>query len=907
LENIVEKMESQNMKLFSMMQDLTHRVSRLDTPNEPPQQLSQKLSRRKSEPQLTERNLALGILNMNNRRISIRRRTSLRSNVTSLSASSALSDDRLVGVPLHINARRPSHLTDTTDLTEDFEEFDAVDFETPTNEKTDSPLFFNRNSDQMNKDSPSNSSSPSKLLKLNLSVPSDESMPTNVSSPTTAGLPQTSKPVSSLARLWQMGAPFETIVEEEPDTATIRSAVHENSDMSSTVSDKNLNPEAVGAKKKRRSSKNRNNSHRESYDNEAVDSRLRIEHQKRASGASGGSHDHSEFGMRRGSLESAEISNAELVIDNEKSEEDEDVTVACDAHPQFMQCPYLEGDIIPVNEETSALDEVVDELISMIQPHEEQIAYRGSVQAVVTRFARRMLGTRMIESGLHAIRCFLPDDVLRLGVFLPPSSKQAATWANMLCDKLNKLSEGDVVAVDDYEDMKLSSFFTDTNSFAIIGDHQISGVTTQNPNSHLSPVNADPLMPTSPTPPATPQPGPFFPSTSSSVQSSTAAASNNVNGNNTHNNSLSVIPTQRVHLALDSVQVEIVSNPKLDVVTLALLEEMSQLIGKDHLFKRSLLLIRAWWMYETTAYVGTPIKHYLSDMSMALMVAALFNVHHARFHQPLQVLTAFLAEYSQVNWETHAITLQGVVPFHEIGSGFETEPCFARIASSHLLSKDLLKKYLEILYLQPLNESPTRDSPTVLSGGGRSAGGSSHHSHHSNHSGGNSHHSNNNSAANALLASSSDDASCEEYQCASTVNHIKLFRKYTRMQVFEKGALNIVHPLTLVNMVPRDYINQRRLNKIVKAFESGAKSMGTTLKLAGKGSVSVHMPVNSFFRGICSRFGTGWRPDVVANSLVLSKGMAKQQTKGKVVGSAANAKSPDSTDNDGSVLTEKFR
>jgi hypothetical protein len=100
------------MNLFSMMQDLTHRVSRLDTPNEPPQQLSQKLSRRKSEPQLTERNLALGILNMNNRRISIRRRTSLRSNVTSLSASSALSDDRLVGVPMHINARRPSHLTD---------------------------------------------------------------------------------------------------------------------------------------------------------------------------------------------------------------------------------------------------------------------------------------------------------------------------------------------------------------------------------------------------------------------------------------------------------------------------------------------------------------------------------------------------------------------------------------------------------------------------------------------------------------------------------------------------------------------------------------------------------------------------------------------------------------------------
>jgi hypothetical protein len=135
----------------------------------------------------------------------------------------------------------------------------------------------------------------------------------------------------------------------------------------------------------------------------------------------------------------------------------------------------------------------------------------------------------------------LSDDVLRIGVFLPPFSKQAAGWANLLCDReLNNTPRVPVVTIDDYYDRKLSSFFTDAYSFAIIGDHQIN-VETQNPYSHRSPVHANTFMPTRPTLQATPQ---FFRSSASSVQTNTVAASNNVNGNNTHYNSLCVIPME---------------------------------------------------------------------------------------------------------------------------------------------------------------------------------------------------------------------------------------------------------------------------------------------------------------------------------------------------------------------------
>jgi hypothetical protein len=833
METVIEKLENQNIKLIAMMQDLADRVSRIESPSGQP---ASKLARRKSEPQLTARNLQLGL--GSSRRLSFRRRTSLHSNVTSLSATSALSDER--GFPMHITARRPSHLTDTTDLTEDFEDFEVVDYENgPPQEKTDSPLvsspdrlYLSQSPERLKfgdaRDSPSSTGKSLKIMK------SDDGNSANTPSPSTGILAQQAGPkVSSLAKLWQISGPsFETIHEEEGEMN--RSTQHDQSDVS-TTSETNASQKA---------SNSHRNSSKSSYDSEIVDSRLRVEYQSRGSSVlANGAAGPSEFvkGLPLTVIdESQEVSIAlGGPVCTLKSEDEDDNTVADDVDSPYTLSPFIEKEIIPINEGVSIMDDVVEEIISIIQPHEEQLSLRGSVQAMVTRFARRLVGTKLMETGLHAIRCFLPDDALRLGLFLPPSSKQNGTWASILCDKFLKLSEGDLVTVDDFEDMKLSSFFADANTLSILGDHAISNVTTQ-----VCPPPKDPTSPSTPTPPQTPQQtSHFFPT--------------NLPSN-----------VQRVYLTLDSVQIEIVANPKLDIVTLALLEELSDLVGKNLLFKRSLLVIRAWWMYETSAYVGSPIKHYLSDLSVAIMVGALFNQYHARLHHPLQALTMFLAEYAHISWETHAISLQGVIPFHEPGGN---EPVFKRISRSHLLTLEILQKYLEALYLVRPTESPgPRDSPS-MSTGARSTGNNSHHSSHSHRS----HHSQPHEVA---LGASSDDVSQEEYACESNVNHVKLFRRFAKTRMFEKGNLNVVHPLTLTNMIQKNYISSRRMNKIARAFETGAKSLSTTLKLAVKGSVSVHMPLNSFFRGICSRFGTGWRPDVIANTLVLSIGMVKQKS-----------------------------
>ena len=95
----------------------------------------------------------------------------------------------------------------------------------------------------------------------------------------------------------------------------------------------------------------------------------------------------------------------------------------------------------------------------------------------------------------------------------------------------------------------------------------------------------------------------------------------------------------------DQLPVEITESCSTAHTLLAFFEEFSRLVDKNGLFKKTLTLVRAWWAYETASYVGTSIKHYLSDETVTVMVAAIFNQHNDAISQPLQGLFIFLAEY----------------------------------------------------------------------------------------------------------------------------------------------------------------------------------------------------------------------------------------------------------------------
>ena len=117
--------------------------------------------------------------------------------------------------------------------------------------------------------------------------------------------------------------------------------------------------------------------------------------------------------------------------------------------------------------------------------------------------------------------------------------------------------------------------------------------------------------------------------------------------------------SHKLQCLVDSiVGVEILLNMRAELCLLAFLEEFDILVGKNHLFKRSILLIRAWWFYEAKL-----TNNLISDTAMCIMICSIFNVYHDKIHFPLQALSVFFMQFSGINFTTTVMTLYGPVPY----------------------------------------------------------------------------------------------------------------------------------------------------------------------------------------------------------------------------------------------------
>ncbi|KAL0375437.1 UNVERIFIED_CONTAM: hypothetical protein Sradi_3459400 [Sesamum radiatum] len=87
--------------------------------------------------------------------------------------------------------------------------------------------------------------------------------------------------------------------------------------------------------------------------------------------------------------------------------------------------------------------------------------------------------------------------------------------------------------------------------------------------------------------------------------------------------------------------------------------DVDRLIGKDHLFKRSIILIKAWCYYESRilgAHHGL-----ISTYALETLVLYIFHLFHSTLDGPLAVLYKFLDYFSKFDWETYCISLNGPV------------------------------------------------------------------------------------------------------------------------------------------------------------------------------------------------------------------------------------------------------
>ncbi|KAJ7549668.1 hypothetical protein O6H91_07G061700 [Diphasiastrum complanatum] len=115
---------------------------------------------------------------------------------------------------------------------------------------------------------------------------------------------------------------------------------------------------------------------------------------------------------------------------------------------------------------------------------------------------------------------------------------------------------------------------------------------------------------------------------------------------------------------VESIVVDISFNQLGGLCTLCFLEEVDQLIGQNHLFKRSIILVKAWCYYESRilgAHHGL-----ISTYALETLVLYIFHVFHASLRGPLEVLFRFLDFYSKFDWDNYCVSLLGPVPLSSL-------------------------------------------------------------------------------------------------------------------------------------------------------------------------------------------------------------------------------------------------
>ena len=496
---------------------------------------------------------------------------------------------------------------------------------------------------------------------------------------------------------------------------------------------------------------------------------------------------------------------------------------------------FLTVKSIPNNRLPDARDRVIESILAYFTPQELQITYRNSARAFLSQLVRQSLKAKIFEAGLPALHCFLPDDPFRLCILLWRGN--SVNWLSILNDSMQAVS--------------LTSQ-TPTNS-------NTSGGVSNKPF-----VGGDGLT-------SAEEEGTSDMHTGGSYDGEVPTGNHIL----THLNPSSSAGHNRMCCNIDSIPVEISPNSRADICFLAFIEDVAILIGKNNLFKRSLLLIRAWWTYESSAYLGVPTKSFLPDVVLCVMVCCIFNNHYRSIVHPLQALAIFLAEFSDLKWTECAVTIHGISPFRVHGPDSNNQPQMAEFKPTDLFNLEFCQKHVEFYHMQSNDSVPTNtppaDPPLPIEGqGGEEAPGG------------------------GVVSDSTNTGVLDESVSISTPgaiiapeNSVVPTQVNTQVAVknFQRRLMNIVHPLTYANMISAS-MSAERSTKIATIFETGAKELQTALDSFNTSLPAEESDINrpnpilngvnrspntleKFFKGVVLRFSGGWRPDVFSNSVLI--------------------------------------
>ncbi|KDO29813.1 hypothetical protein SPRG_19699 [Saprolegnia parasitica CBS 223.65] len=139
-----------------------------------------------------------------------------------------------------------------------------------------------------------------------------------------------------------------------------------------------------------------------------------------------------------------------------------------------------------------------------------------------------------------------------------------------------------------------------------------------------------------------------------------------------------------VKCTIDNVSIDVTANRFGALGAVSLLHEMDLRVGQHHLFKRSLILIKTWCMYDSSRFIASSssssstgrsnilgaVAGALSTFALNTMVLCLFNLFGKRICHPLQALIEFFHFYADFDWTYHAVSMLGPVPIASLNAGW---------------------------------------------------------------------------------------------------------------------------------------------------------------------------------------------------------------------------------------------
>ncbi|GMH90333.1 hypothetical protein TrST_g1364 [Triparma strigata] len=305
--------------------------------------------------------------------------------------------------------------------------------------------------------------------------------------------------------------------------------------------------------------------------------------------------------------------------------------------------------------------------------------------------------------------------------------------------------------------------------------------------------------------------------------------------------------SRAIRCTTDGVNVDMTANSIEELYQVAFLEEVDLLLGKDHLFKRSILLVKAWWLYETRAFSGQTMLASVSEFALTTMLLAVVNKYHARLQHPLQVLSMFFSVYCKLDWTKEAVTVQGIVEVDgsrlgKLKEGFTN-------SDEMLISPDMILRYQQRCGQSRLNANTRTASTTSVHTSVDTTGGGQQMP-----------------SMDGTIGDVAGDG-----DLISRGNNIK-FDPHIRTAMFTTGNMNIQNPLDPGENLVHSKVSERRANRFSQVLQAGAKNLQPILAHldkeqergnAGGFNTSVAL-FDNFFSNAWSRFGQGWRPDIAA-------------------------------------------